>query len=484
MNDIETRLRDALAARADLVQPEHLTETAPPVEPLPWFRRPGGYLAVAAVAVLVIALPLLAVAVIGVGRTDEPPSGSPTVPDPVPTFRQPDHWTADVDGDGTDDDIRLVGERLEVALSTGGTVGTRATPVSIADATDLDGLPGAEIILADDRYAGFDTDVHGRVPIVVSLRDGALVEVLDYEFDVDPSSPNTLQHWWVEEGELRWWRTHEPFGGSLTYSVDLTRFPRAEQLDGVEDGTWCVKHTEPEQLFDCRGGTDAGDETDAGNGTPWYDEQPAGVPTVWLPEPRSDRARVEADVDGDGNADAISISDDSVDVRELSVDLAAGGRATAPLDGPALALLGPYEIPGAPTPVIIVRSAEGAAGSTYDEWNAWMVRAGELVALAASPEDAPFFGSQVSNLPPQDGGQPQVQTWHAEGGPGAPIYGMEYLDDGTVVTGHPDAPGEEVRVYRARFHQWRVEGDALRATTLGEGCVTPDVGQFVYGCPD
>ncbi len=51
MNDIETRLRDALTARADLVQPEHLTAAAPIADfRPPWWHRSGPLLAVAAVA--------------------------------------------------------------------------------------------------------------------------------------------------------------------------------------------------------------------------------------------------------------------------------------------------------------------------------------------------------------------------------------------------------------------------------------------------
>lgn len=82
MNDIESRLRDALSARADLVQPEDLTPpAAPAVEPPPWFRRPTALLAAAAVAVLLIVLPLAAaINSDDSGGTDpvESPSEAPT----------------------------------------------------------------------------------------------------------------------------------------------------------------------------------------------------------------------------------------------------------------------------------------------------------------------------------------------------------------------------------------------------------------------
>jgi hypothetical protein len=263
MSDIETRLRDALAARANLVQPEDLTETAPPtLQRTPWFRRPGPLLAVAAAVALVIALPI-GIAVLRDGSEAPDPAPDPAQ-GPV-YFPDQDAGSADVDGDGTDDEIRFVGpageeDRLEVVLSsTGETVGVDVSVTGLAGAADLDGRPGAEIITVDNRFANSDTDVFGRPPTVYSLRDGALVDVLDYEYDVEPG-PTTLSRWWLEGGtELRWWRTHEPYLGELReFSVDMVRFPSGERLTGVESGTWCVNLRAPEELFDCESGEPAG----------------------------------------------------------------------------------------------------------------------------------------------------------------------------------------------------------------------------------
>ena len=56
--DIETRLRDALAARADLVRPEDLQPLAPVVELRPRWQSPWVLLATAAAILLVLGVVL------------------------------------------------------------------------------------------------------------------------------------------------------------------------------------------------------------------------------------------------------------------------------------------------------------------------------------------------------------------------------------------------------------------------------------------
>ncbi|WP_322937728.1 hypothetical protein [Nocardioides bizhenqiangii] len=274
MSDIELRLRDALAARAELVRPEDLT-LAPdlePGEPEPgaWWQRPSGYLLVAAIAVIVVVLPLLALAAIDPDGEKSPsdpatdPSGTFTMTDPVRTLVAQDK--ADVDGDSALDDVRVMSLEepdavlpdfdVEVELSASGEsvsyqVG-QARDVKIGATANLDGREGEEIVLALDA----DTvDLHRAQPLVVSLRDGELVSILtgDLRARGRPGSDGTRTYWWVHDGQLWWWRSQEPVadGEESPYAVEVLRFPREAMLRGVDHGTWCVTSLASTRLLEC-----------------------------------------------------------------------------------------------------------------------------------------------------------------------------------------------------------------------------------------
>ncbi|GAA3814187.1 hypothetical protein [Nocardioides panacisoli] len=216
MSDIETRLREALTARAELVRPEDLTRGVPEPEPrLPWWRHPGTYL-VAAACVAVATVSAVALVVGSSDQADRKPgftdSDSPsptatapvTIPDTWGTAPdpQPDkQWTGDVDGDGRPDRVSLTdGTTLEVTTANG----TLTEPVDGGEVTvggllRLVGAARAVIaVQASQGAAGtVYTDWH-----LYGVRDGKLVELQapgpphlgNRESDV-PGGTNPLQTW-------------------------------------------------------------------------------------------------------------------------------------------------------------------------------------------------------------------------------------------------------------------------------------------------
>jgi len=273
MNDVEQRLRSALNARAELVQPEDLNldpvlEPSEP-DPTPWWRHPSAYLFVAAVLVILIALPLLALAATNPDGGKEPlqpanSSDSETMTDPVPAPF--DQAGAEVDGDGIPDRVRVMSAEapdavladywITVDLTESGKTATydlgRATAVKLGATSNLDGRRGEEIVVAVDPET---VDLHRAAPVVISLRDGELVSIL-----ADPrvtsgtrGADGTRTHWWVHDGQLWWWHSQEPVsdGDDSAYAVDVLRFPREATLRGVDHGTWCVTSLAATRLLDC-----------------------------------------------------------------------------------------------------------------------------------------------------------------------------------------------------------------------------------------
>lgn len=505
MSDIEQRLRSALEARAALVQPEDLSlnPVLEPPEPEPgsWWQRPGAYLFVAAVAVIVIALPLLALAATRPdGKSEQPPPvEQPTTEMTDSTPMQVDSRTGDVDGDGAPDDIRVMSVEtdgsvldysIEVDLSsTGATVSYdhgAAADLALGQVANVDGRSGADIIAVADA----ETDeLYRAVPIVVSLRDGELAQVLDADLGAgdDPDLAGTLTYWWVKDGELWWWRSKRPqeLDEKSSYAVDVTRFAHGDLLRARSEGTSCVTGAEPERLTACgsteppTGQVEDPDATDDPSVDPpavdqWWDQHPDGLPASWGVE-TSGAGGFSGDLDGDGTSDFVEIAapDTGLEVR---VTLAGGDRLTAPIEGANPLLEGLVRLDGLGTPVVVGHTTEGAAGTTYVTWFAYAVVGGELVELGTAPL-GPSFASIYSNLPPSDGGHPTVRTWLA--GDGA-LHGMDYLAR-KYVEG-PD--GTDIWAYQVRVRTWFVEGTTLRATVPVIGCVAPEIGQEFYACPD
>lgn len=224
MTDIETRLREALAARAELVAPEGLARQAPVREaPPPWWRRPGPAL-LAAAAVLLVCVPVGVLMVTSGDGPDRnvPPAASPS-PTQTPSEGVPDRpeslpaewgtapeqqpgasWVSDFDGDGRDD-------RASATAATGLTVetarGTLTAPVdgasvSIGGVVMLAGSPTPVITVQATSGAAGTTYIDWHLFVV---RDGALVELAPS--DRGPYLGNQLSNLTTEEGGRDTWET-------------------------------------------------------------------------------------------------------------------------------------------------------------------------------------------------------------------------------------------------------------------------------------
>ncbi|MEO5662310.1 MAG: hypothetical protein ABIR39_03430 [Nocardioides sp.] len=222
MNDLETRLTAALAARADLVRPGDLSHVAPVVPLRRRWTTPLMVLASAACVVLVLALALR--------LADTTPKADPAPkPDEPALVLPPDEgrdWTADdlstpakldLDGDGIKEKVEFLAEpdpdfqgrtRLQTTLTStgeeaygmaqlGSTIGTTAL-----DPIDADDDGDQELVLYRENLDGGPGAL--MVPLVFDLRDGLLVEA-------QPSEPNSLVAGYL------------PIAGSQTTYYDMVR---------------------------------------------------------------------------------------------------------------------------------------------------------------------------------------------------------------------------------------------------------------------
>jgi len=246
MSTLEDRLSAALAARAELVQPEDLTHHAPPAE-RPSRLRPVLYGLAAAACAAALAAPF----VLGEGRggeaphvpaTSQSPSQVPPEP-PAPPADWPviDSWRSlDVDGDGAKDqlvtqnesgeEISLEEWRVQVRFATGSfatyPVG-RHFSVNLVEPVDVDGDGADEILLYNGeekhelmvlRYDGVGGVTGLRIPDEPGLTSA-------------PDETFRTRGWWVEDGGLFSYRTVE--GGFVPgtsnaspppYEVDIWRW--------------------------------------------------------------------------------------------------------------------------------------------------------------------------------------------------------------------------------------------------------------------
>jgi hypothetical protein len=243
MNDIETRLRDALTARAELVRPEDLRPTTPVPAPPPAWRRPGPLLLVAASVALLVAVPV-GLMTLGDDGGDAPEVTDPTTSAPQPP--PPAHWwerhpdglphsweqgqgveagtwlDGDLDGDGNPDQVRLSGSEGNVSLQVVYADGDGPDPVALD--------PGAAAIGPLTTMDGSDTLV---IPVEASegaagttystwqlflVRDGEIVEATPPDQPMFGSQTSNLTE---AEGGTDTWRTWvDPSGGILTMSYD------------------------------------------------------------------------------------------------------------------------------------------------------------------------------------------------------------------------------------------------------------------------
>jgi hypothetical protein len=197
MSEMEDRLRAALSARAELVQPEHLAPLTPVVDKRPRWQSPWVLLATAAVVLLV-----LGVVFQGLGRDPRSDDVAPRpdgpridLPRDIGRDWEPDDQSSkarlDLDGDGVEEKVEFLAEQTEnhdgrIRLQTvvsgtgeeaygiadlGSTIGTTALEPIDADA---DG--DQELVLLHE----LDPDVVGGLyaPAIFYLRDGLLVQAV------------------------------------------------------------------------------------------------------------------------------------------------------------------------------------------------------------------------------------------------------------------------------------------------------------------
>ena len=195
--DIEARLRAALTARAEQVQPEDLAQLAIVVAPRPRWQSPWVLLTTAAAVLLVIGVVFQGMG--GNPRSDRiaPQPDAPTIDLPADIGRDwdPDDLSKparlDLDGDGTMERVEFLAEpaeehdgrtRVQTTLSSTGEeayglveLGT-TIGVGALDPIDADSDGDQELVL-------YTTDVDGGPgapfePVVLDLRDGLLVRAV------------------------------------------------------------------------------------------------------------------------------------------------------------------------------------------------------------------------------------------------------------------------------------------------------------------
>jgi hypothetical protein len=262
MSEMEDRLRAALTARAEQVQPEHLAPLAPVVPLRPRWQSPWVLLATAAVVLLVLGVVLEGLG--GRPRSDEiaPEPDDPQVvlPDDVGRDWKADDLASptrlDLDGDGKKEKVDFLAERtkdldgrirLQTVLSSTGqeaygiaelgtTIGTTAL-----EPVDADSDGDQELVLLHE----LDPDVVGGLyaPVVFDLRDGLLVEAVPDDPDLllrgtVPVPGSRTDHYdmvrshgfWMEDGTLHSSRSVDAFArGNMT----LLR-PEAYVVDAYE----------------------------------------------------------------------------------------------------------------------------------------------------------------------------------------------------------------------------------------------------------
>lgn len=268
MSDMEERLRAALAARAHQVHPESLRQDPPEPAARPWWRAPGSYGLLAAVAVLVLVIPVAAIVLLRGG--DAPPVASgPTESDSPETTTSSDgrEWTeiesrvADFDGDGADDVARVIAEdpttvtgevRVEVELASGGDpvwgvpLGNR--PVGLADAADvdLDGVPEVLVQVGADP----------RSLVVLAVSDGSdLLAVLHNGSKISRGigAKGFQHHWWLDQDGLwSWVSSKGDKEDADEFLVELTHWLPENGLTEAPTETCLINIDAPEDPELCR----------------------------------------------------------------------------------------------------------------------------------------------------------------------------------------------------------------------------------------
>jgi len=248
MSILEDRLSAALAARAELVQPQDLRHDGPPAaRPTTW-RRPAGYLLAAAACLAAVAVPV----VMATGGDQPSPTPQPT-PTPTPTpngsdvagadwpvaYRYADAY--DVDGDGTPDPLVIRTEgveelppgvrRVEAHLSSGGVAAVLLDydtyDLTAIEPVDLDGDGSHEVLY-------FRGTSDGEEIGVLDLVEGALVDLAiptEPGLTSEPDGQYRARGWFVADLGLFSYRTVDggfvpggSYPGEPPYEVEQVRW--------------------------------------------------------------------------------------------------------------------------------------------------------------------------------------------------------------------------------------------------------------------
>lgn len=469
MNTLEDRLTRALAARADLVQPEHLSPAQAPAPKVGRLRHPATYVVAAAACAALVLVPFVLTS--GHGGDEPSPAPVPTETNLPPQQDVGGHWKVtnderrvDVDGDGTSDGVRIRAERgepiygrlrIEADLSATGSqvfgiIDSGGIGFGVLEGIQADADAGRELVLYRDELDLAVLDLVDDRLVEASLPAGRTLVNGTVPAEVD--GRGYASRWWIEPGtrvlhsylSLDSFAGVEPLQTPPIYPVAVTSWSLADGSLVPEDlGRQCVDT-----------------EADPANGlpVPCADGSGADVPALF-PEATDTIGLGESfDVEVDGGTATVSLegtaTDGSVDDgdAELVVTLPGEAGTRLPLPGGWEPVVHTQPIDMHFANLVLLVSQEGGDSDTMTLATTWN---GHLFAARIAegvPFGSGFQGSQARSF----------DTWI---GPEGTLYTQVARETG----------GDEYDVY-----SWLLGGtvSADVAPTLqpiGEGCVRMDL---------
>ncbi|MGN6578124.1 MAG: hypothetical protein ACTHKG_20825 [Nocardioides sp.] len=442
----EDRLRAALHARAEQVQPADLRPLELPRERR-GARRPLalGLVAAAAAAVVVV---LLAQGTGSPDRTPPPPADSAS---PSPSPRE--GASMDVDGDGGPDRVHLDFDEstgqftVRVDLFTGETLeanGVSAVPPELLTGFDLDSDTAAEVAVRAGVDPGQLPDVFTYVP------DQGLVPV------AFPEGPDGGA--WRAAGADARWATRD---GRLYYWAA----PEGEAPDGVVDfWEWRLEGASAVPVGPTRRCLGEGVNSPVPCSSPGsFDVGPRGdLPALFPAVGKTYKVGETWKLGGAESVELAGRSGEYLEDGDVELVVHVDGivaRADVPAGGPPVLVGGRVRARG-DAPVLVVQQEGGDSMTTtvFTFWN------GELIALP-QPTDAPF-GDGFREV---DGSMRYHRTWLSEEGV---LYTAEGVDEGADQS-------------RTRLWRWSDDfGKRLEAEDLGVACIDFSAEPPAFGrCP-